>query len=365
MKKTQFLKELKKALTDKGFDATVVDNEIASVSAYFSEEGLEEIEIPVGEMAEEISTLISEQTPPADPAASVGLEQFELEDPKTPDLPANEEENKAPEIVIPAAAVEATAPAAEEEDVTDNLETDQPLDPEVEPEGEKLHSPKALFDPKEKDASAPAEKAQQSTASKTVDPNASLDFDDEDDVKTYEKGSVLGAKKKKEATAQPETPAVDHEIDEFSYAEFDEEKVKSPAFTVLLIFALPLIALLSLVAVVIYLGFWVLLALVMIAVVAFLIAFVAAGVTVALVGIVYGVIMMLKGNVPVGLFEIGLGICVGAAVMFFGILIYNFAIRLIPFAMKMLAKLLGFAFVKVKEGLKAVKKMLVRAERGQ
>ena len=94
-----------------------------------------------------------------------------------------------------------------------------------------------------------------------------------------------------------------------------------------------------------------------------LIAFVAAGVTVSLVGIVYGVIMMIKGSVPVGLFEIGLGVTVGAVVLFVGILVYNFAVRLIPFAMKMLAKLLGFAFTKTKEGLRYIKKLIARAER--
>ena len=53
--------------------------------------------------------------------------------------------------------------------------------------------------------------------------------------------------------------------------------------------------------------------------------------------------------------EIGLGIVVGAGVLFIGILVYNFAVRLIPFAMKMLAKLLGLAFRKGKDGFAALK----------
>ena len=113
--------------------------------------------------------------------------------------------------------------------------------------------------------------------------------------------------------------------------------------------------------IVLYLVFWLALALLMILAVAALIAFVAAGVFVALTGIVYGVIMLIKGNTPVGLFEIGLGITVGAVVLFAGILVYNFAIRLIPFGMKMLSKLLAFGFRKGKEGISGLKKLLARS----
>ena len=105
-------------------------------------------------------------------------------------------------------------------------------------------------------------------------------------------------------------------------------------------------------------GFWIVLALLMIGIVAGLIIFVTAGVLVSLIGIVYGAIQLVKGAIPVGLFETGLGVTVGAAVMFVGILVYNIAIRLIPFAMKSLAKLLAFAFRKAKDGFVALKGVL-------
>ncbi|MCQ2427167.1 MAG: hypothetical protein MJ137_02030 [Clostridia bacterium] len=360
MKKTQFLEELRKSLIDRGYSKAVVENELTSVSAYFDEEKLDEIEIPVSEMADEISALISEQPEVSETSETQnsddenkeefgGFAHFELDSDgeKKPEAPVNDsQENKQESVKL--------------DDVSENAETDFPL--ASEDGGEKLESPVAVFRAKENQMPV----KEQNEAPQNSD---NLNFDDDDEVKTYEhkkSGGLFGKKPERKNNAEP-APAQkpDKELEEFSYAEFDEEKVKSPAFTVLLIFALPFIAFLSLVAVAVYLGFWLMLALILIAVVAFLIAFVAVGVTVTLVGIVYGAIMMIKGNVPVGLFEIGLGITVGAAVLFFGILIYNFAIRLIPFAMKMLAKLLGFAFIKVKEGLKAVKKMLVRAERGQ
>ena len=143
--------------------------------------------------------------------------------------------------------------------------------------------------------------------------------------------------------------------------EFESTPGKNAAFSIGLIIALPFIILISLVMIVLYLVFWLALALLMILAVAVLIAFVAAGVFVALTGIVYGVIMLIKGNTPVGLFEIGLGITVGAVVLFAGILVYNFAIRLIPFGMKMLSKLLAFGFRKGKEGISGLKKLLARS----
>jgi hypothetical protein len=55
------------------------------------------------------------------------------------------------------------------------------------------------------------------------------------------------------------------------------------------------------------------------------------------------------------MFEVGLGIIVGAATMFVGILIYNFAVRFIPFGMKLLAKLFRSGFRAVRSGYQALK----------
>ncbi|MBQ2512763.1 MAG: hypothetical protein II534_05415 [Clostridia bacterium] len=176
------------------------------------------------------------------------------------------------------------------------------------------------------------------------------------DIKVRDQKQVKNQKK----AAAPEE-LNDAGYDDGIGEEFESTPGKNAAFSIGLIIALPFIILLSLVMVVLYLVFWLALALLMILAVAALIAFVAVGVFVALTGIVYGVIMLIKGNTPVGLFEIGLGITVGAVVLFAGILVYNFAIRLIPFGMKMLSKLLAFGFRKGKEGISAMKKLLARS----
>lgn len=126
-------------------------------------------------------------------------------------------------------------------------------------------------------------------------------------------------------------------------------------YIALLVVTIPIAIALVLVAFVLYLGFWVLLALAMIGCIAALIVFVTLGSIVALVGIVYGVVQLITGMTPVGLFEIGLGIVVGAVVMCIGILVYNFAVRFIPFGMKLLAKLFRTGFRALRSGYQSLK----------
>jgi hypothetical protein len=126
-------------------------------------------------------------------------------------------------------------------------------------------------------------------------------------------------------------------------------------YVLLLVVTIPIALALILTAFVLYLGFWVVLALAMIACIAVLVVFVTVFALIAIVGIVYGVVKLITGNVPVGLFEIGLGVMVGAAVMFIGILVYNFAVRFIPFIMKLLARLFRAGFRGIRNGYQVLK----------
>lgn len=82
--------------------------------------------------------------------------------------------------------------------------------------------------------------------------------------------------------------------------------------------------------------------------VAFLIATVTAGCALSLVGIIYGITQLFV-SVPVGLYEIGIGIVIAGIVMFVGILIYNFAIRLVPKLIKLVYKLFLYVLGKLRE----------------
>lgn len=66
-----------------------------------------------------------------------------------------------------------------------------------------------------------------------------------------------------------------------------------------------------------------------------LILMAAGGTALSLVGIIYG-ITQLFSHVPVGLYEIGLGVIIGGSAMFSGILLYNVALRLIPYVIRKL-----------------------------
>ena len=119
--------------------------------------------------------------------------------------------------------------------------------------------------------------------------------------------------------------------------------------------AVPLGAVLCVAAIAVFLGLIFLLAAAAIGFVAALIAIVGVGCSVALIGIIYGAYKIVTGVVPVGLYEIGLGITVGSVASLIGILMYNIAIRLVPFLMKKLAELVGFGLRKARDGFVALK----------
>ena len=78
-----------------------------------------------------------------------------------------------------------------------------------------------------------------------------------------------------------------------------------------------------------------------------LIGIVAAGSALSLIGIVYGVTQTFT-TLPIGLYEIGLGILIGGIAMFAGILVYNFAVRFLPFAIKNVLVFIKFVIKKIK-----------------
>lgn len=74
---------------------------------------------------------------------------------------------------------------------------------------------------------------------------------------------------------------------------------------------------------------------------------VAIGSGIALIGIFYGILQMLSGEFAIGLYEASLGIIAAGVTMLVGVLIYNAAIRFIPFIMKQLKKLFKFVLKKI------------------
>ena len=79
-----------------------------------------------------------------------------------------------------------------------------------------------------------------------------------------------------------------------------------------------------------------------------LVAMTAAGTLTALFGLIFGVAQMVT-SVPIGLYECGLSIIIGSSVLFCGILVYNFAVRLMPYAAKWLLVFAKYVVKKLKE----------------
>ena len=120
-----------------------------------------------------------------------------------------------------------------------------------------------------------------------------------------------------------------------------EGETGGPLFWVTFILALPFAVALGLVVLALFVAAFAALSVLMVASIAALAAVAAAGTAFTLVALVYGIVQALS-VLPIGLYEIGIGVTAGAAVLFVSILLYNFAVRLIPFTMKQLARFFGW-----------------------
>jgi len=89
--------------------------------------------------------------------------------------------------------------------------------------------------------------------------------------------------------------------------------------------------------------------------VAGLIFLIVAGTGLSLIGIIYGVTQIFK-SLPIGLFEIGFGVIIGGSAMLLGILVYNTAIRFLPFVIKYLIAFFMFTIRKIKDLFKFIKR---------
>ncbi len=74
----------------------------------------------------------------------------------------------------------------------------------------------------------------------------------------------------------------------------------------------------------------------------------AAGTVVSIFGLIFGVSQMIN-SVPIGLYECGVSVMIAAVAIFVGILVYNFAVRLMPYAAKWLLVFLRYVARKYRE----------------
>lgn len=130
-------------------------------------------------------------------------------------------------------------------------------------------------------------------------------------------------------------PPIDLDVlDEVPVEIEEDEPVKgSLAFWVIFISTLPLTLTILFGMAIIYLSVFIALSAAIAGLVAALVAIVASGSALALISLIYGITQTFSA-MPIGLFELGLGLIIGGIAMLGGILIYNFAVRFLPFTIK-------------------------------
>lgn len=384
MERQQFITELKNNLIARGFSEDTVNSEMVTVRNYLEEIGMDDVEASVTEMADEIADMLkSQEEENADSSDNVNSadsgEKGQTEDVSGP---VTAPEDIAAAVLIDDEIENALKEIGDERSASSSGKADEG---KPEPAADNQSADDYFSDDDDGDMKVFSSSKKEKEAKEEPFEDDISYVDNDEDFSEFSPGGAkekktwpvitffrnLFKKKKKgeeggeNVTAEPAGEYEDESsnnyddkgrIDDFIEG-YQNNKV---LFWIVFAIALPIVIALSLFMVALYIAFWIALAVVMIGIVAVLILFVTAGVIITLVGLVYGAIQLIKGNTPVGMFEIGLAVVVGAVVMFVGILVYNVAIRLIPFLMKMLAKLLAFAFRKGKEGFITLKGVLDR-----
>jgi len=156
-------------------------------------------------------------------------------------------------------------------------------------------------------------------------------------------------------------PPINFEVLEAVPIEIEEdEPIKaSLVFWLIFILTLPITASILLGFAMIYFAVFIALAAMIAGLVAALVAIVASGSALALISIIYGITQTFSA-MPIGLFELGLGLIIGGAAMFIGILIYNFAVRFLPFTIKKFLEFTIYSLQMLKKLFLHLKKESVR-----
>ena len=126
-------------------------------------------------------------------------------------------------------------------------------------------------------------------------------------------------------------------------------------FWTLLIVTLPISLTLVAMVAALFAGAFLALSAVIAALILLLICIAGAGTGLSLFGIIYGITQTFS-TLPAGVYEIGIGITVGGVAMLLSILVYNFAVRLMPIIIGYLFDFMKYVCRKAKELFLYIKK---------
>ncbi len=360
---SDFFESLYSELVNRGVDSATAEKNVADLKEQLqsrteSEEQLNSVlsQIPPASIAETIYTTIRSQEGDTDAGAK---SEVMVIDTDSDTVETTVREGK--DAVAPLASEEEASEGSDgDESDTDifNIDEDETADvsaeeasEETEEQSEEAESTEALdtFD---------------MTADDEEDYNgysedASLDFEDDEDLAKYAPG-----KKRRVHSAAETLPGERKTVRKAGDAIdiFGEETGPKNTwlFIIMAIILIPIVFVIGLGLFALFILLWLALAAVITVLLIGLVALVAAGSAVALAGVLFGVIELVSGHTPAGTFEIGLALVVGSVTMFAGIWLYNFAVRFIPFIIKKLGVLLIKIFSLFKKSFRKIRELTSR-----
>jgi len=188
-----------------------------------------------------------------------------------------------------------------------------------------------------------------------------LPGEDDDSLKEYEPGKkrrVHSAGVHSVAQTPPgQRKTVRRTTESIDLFDGEETKKSNWLFYVFAVILVPIVAVIGAILFAIVLTLWLALAVVSTLLIVAVFGISAVGALFSLLGIIYGLIELIGGNIPGAMFEIGLALTVGSIVLFVGIIIYNVAVRFVPFIIKKLGVLLVLIFKSFGKAFRKFKKL--------
>lgn len=188
-----------------------------------------------------------------------------------------------------------------------------------------------------------------------------LPGEDDDSLKEYEPGKkrrVHSAGVHSVAQTPPgQRKTVRRTTESIDLFDGEETKKSNWLFYVFAVILVPIVAVIGAILFAIVLTLWLALAVVSTLLIVAVFGISAVGALFSLLGIIYGLIELVGGNIPGAMFEIGLALTVGSIVLFVGIIIYNVAVRFVPFIIKKLGVLLVLIFKSFGKAFRKFKKL--------
>ncbi len=166
-------------------------------------------------------------------------------------------------------------------------------------------------------------------------------FDDDDDYRSH--SAVVSGRRRGEKKKKDDESALSERWNEVVFEDKGKNSKGILKFWLFFLLSLPIALAAIASTLVVFTILFFTIAVLIICFVAALVAVTAVGTLVSVFGLIFGVAQLLT-SAPIGVYECGLAIMLGAAAMFIGILIYNVAVRLLPFLAKCLLRLFKLIF---------------------